>query len=150
MTSKSNAAPGRLGLLDVVVLIAMAVTAAAFAAGLIIKSGIDVMAGARKVNRQGLFTSSNEKARRVWERWSSFTGGTQTISEPDVNISGFEGTVAAYELNLFGSSGQTVSFTFDNLEAGAVPEPSTYALLMMGLGFVGFCHYRRLVFPRAS
>jgi cyclic-di-GMP phosphodiesterase, flagellum assembly factor TipF len=45
MTSRSNAAPGRFGLLDVVVLIAMAVTATAFAAGLIINSGIDIMAG---------------------------------------------------------------------------------------------------------
>ena len=45
MTSRSNAAPGRFGLLDVVVLIAMAVTATAFAAGLIINSGIDMMAG---------------------------------------------------------------------------------------------------------
>jgi cyclic-di-GMP phosphodiesterase, flagellum assembly factor TipF len=45
MTSRSNASPGRLGLLDVVVLIAMAVTATAFAAGLIINSGIDMMAG---------------------------------------------------------------------------------------------------------
>jgi cyclic-di-GMP phosphodiesterase TipF (flagellum assembly factor) len=45
MTSRSNAAPGRFGLLDVVVLIAMAVTATAFAAGLIVNSGIDMMAG---------------------------------------------------------------------------------------------------------
>jgi len=45
MTSRSNAAPGRFGLLDVVVLIAMAVIATAFAAGLIINSGIDMMAG---------------------------------------------------------------------------------------------------------
>src|SRR5262245_26722383 len=45
MTSRSNAAPGRFGLLDGVVLIAMAVTATAFAAGLIINSGIDMMAG---------------------------------------------------------------------------------------------------------
>ncbi|HSB58879.1 MAG TPA: hypothetical protein VLD66_04685, partial [Methyloceanibacter sp.] len=45
MNSRSNAAPGRFGLLDVVVLIAMAVTATAFAAGLIIHSGIDMMAG---------------------------------------------------------------------------------------------------------
>jgi cyclic-di-GMP phosphodiesterase, flagellum assembly factor TipF len=44
MTSKSTAASGRLTLLDVVVLIAMAVTAAAFSAGLIVNSGIDVMA----------------------------------------------------------------------------------------------------------
>ena len=46
MTSRSNAAPGRFGLLDVVVLIAMAVIATTFAAGLIINSGIDMMAGA--------------------------------------------------------------------------------------------------------
>ena len=45
MTSRSNAAPGRFGLLDIVVLIAMAVTATAFAAGLIINSGIDTMTG---------------------------------------------------------------------------------------------------------
>ena len=45
MTSRSNAAPGRFGLLDVVVLIAMAVTATAFAVGLVINSGIDMMAG---------------------------------------------------------------------------------------------------------
>ena len=45
MTSRSNAAPGRFGLLDVVVLVAMAVTATAFAAGLIINSGIDTMTG---------------------------------------------------------------------------------------------------------
>jgi cyclic-di-GMP phosphodiesterase TipF (flagellum assembly factor) len=45
MTSKSNAAPGWFGLLDIVVLFAMAVTATAFAAGLIINSGIDTMTG---------------------------------------------------------------------------------------------------------
>src|SRR5262245_35142108 len=46
MTSKSNAASGRFGLLDVVVLIAMAITATAFAAGLIINSGVDTMTAA--------------------------------------------------------------------------------------------------------
>ena len=45
MTSRSNTAAGRFGLLDVVVLVAMAVTATAFAAGLIINSGIDTMTG---------------------------------------------------------------------------------------------------------
>jgi cyclic-di-GMP phosphodiesterase TipF (flagellum assembly factor) len=45
MISRSNAATGWFGLLDIVVLIAMAVTATAFAAGLIINSGIDTMAG---------------------------------------------------------------------------------------------------------
>jgi cyclic-di-GMP phosphodiesterase TipF (flagellum assembly factor) len=45
MTSRSNAAPGRFGLLDIAVLIAMAITATAFAAGLVINSGIDTMTG---------------------------------------------------------------------------------------------------------
>ena len=45
MTSRSNAAPGRFDLLDIVVLIALAITATAFAAGLIINSGIDTMTG---------------------------------------------------------------------------------------------------------
>lgn len=45
MNSRSNAATGWFGLLDIVVLIAMAVTATAFAAGLIMNSGIDTMAG---------------------------------------------------------------------------------------------------------
>jgi cyclic-di-GMP phosphodiesterase TipF (flagellum assembly factor) len=45
MTSKSNGS-GRLVVLDVIVLIAMAVTATAFAAGLVLNSGIDMMAGA--------------------------------------------------------------------------------------------------------
>jgi cyclic-di-GMP phosphodiesterase TipF (flagellum assembly factor) len=46
MATKSNGASGRLLLLDTVVLIAMAVTATAFAAGLVLNSGIDMMAGA--------------------------------------------------------------------------------------------------------
>ena len=46
MTSNSNAASGRLLLLDVVVFIAMGITATAFAAGLILNSGVDMVAGA--------------------------------------------------------------------------------------------------------
>jgi cyclic-di-GMP phosphodiesterase, flagellum assembly factor TipF len=46
MTTKSNGASGRLLLLDTVVLLAMAITATAFAAGLVLNSGIDMMAGA--------------------------------------------------------------------------------------------------------
>ncbi|MGA7546707.1 MAG: EAL domain-containing protein [Methyloceanibacter sp.] len=45
MASDRNAAARRLLLLDVVVLIAMAITATAFAAGLIVHSGIDVVPG---------------------------------------------------------------------------------------------------------
>jgi cyclic-di-GMP phosphodiesterase, flagellum assembly factor TipF len=46
MTSNSNATSGRLAVLDVIVLLAMAVTATAFAAGLVLNSGIDMVAGA--------------------------------------------------------------------------------------------------------
>jgi len=46
MASISNAASARFGLLDVVVLIAIAVVATAFAAGLIVNSGIDTMTAA--------------------------------------------------------------------------------------------------------
>jgi hypothetical protein len=75
--------------------------------------------------------------------WSAFAGGTQTVT---VNLNApnaaFSGTVSSWGLNLFGSPGDTVSFTFDNLAATtAVPEPSTYALL--ALGVVGLAVYRR-------
>lgn len=46
MTEKPRAPAGGFGLLDFVVLIAMAVVAVAFAAGLILNSGIDAVAGA--------------------------------------------------------------------------------------------------------
>ena len=46
MTDKPSAPSGGFGLLDFVVLIAMAVVAVAFAAGLILNSGIDAIAGA--------------------------------------------------------------------------------------------------------
>ena len=80
--------------------------------------------------------------------WSSFAGGspvavTSNLLAPD---SSFNGTVSFWTLNLFGPGGDsptTVGFTFDDLQSGAVPEPSTYALFGLGLGLVGFCLYRR-------
>lgn len=79
--------------------------------------------------------------------WSTFAGGTQTVTVPFVpadNVGVFSGTVASYGLSLFGAPGDTVSFTFANLQtAPAAPEPSTFALLGLGLGFIGFCLHRR-------
>jgi hypothetical protein len=82
--------------------------------------------------------------------WSSFAGGgangvavTANLLAPNPS---FNGTVAFWTLNLFGISGDspnTVGFTFDQLQAGPVPEPSTYALMALGLGVMGFCLYRR-------
>ena len=80
--------------------------------------------------------------------WSSFTGTnpvavTASLVAPDAS---FNGTVSNWGLGLFGPGGDsptTVSFTFDDLQSGAVPEPSTYALLTLGLGVLGFGFYRR-------
>jgi hypothetical protein len=42
---------------------------------------------------------------------------------------------------IFSSSSN--SFEFDNIAAGAVPEPATWAMLIMGFGFVGMALRRR-------
>ena len=42
---------------------------------------------------------------------------------------------------IFSSTGN--SFEFDNIAAGAVPEPATWAMLIMGFGFVGAALRRR-------
>jgi hypothetical protein len=77
--------------------------------------------------------------------WSSFVSGPQTVTASlDVSSGVFGGTVSSWQLYLFGNLSDTpVSFTFDSLSAVAVPKPSTYALLGLGLSFLGFCLYCR-------
>jgi cyclic-di-GMP phosphodiesterase TipF (flagellum assembly factor) len=88
MTSKSNATPGRLGLLDVVVLIAMAVTAAAFAAGLIINSGIDVMAGVIAAAALFVVMASSHFVITRQARAASTTGRIDELEEALVVLDG--------------------------------------------------------------
>jgi cyclic-di-GMP phosphodiesterase TipF (flagellum assembly factor) len=88
MTSKSNAAPGRLGLLDVVVLIAMAVTAAAFAAGLIINSSIDVMAGVIAAAALFVVMASSHFVITRQARAASVTGRIDELEEALVVLDG--------------------------------------------------------------
>jgi cyclic-di-GMP phosphodiesterase, flagellum assembly factor TipF len=88
MTFKSNAAPWRLGLLDVVVLIAMAVTAAAFAAGLIINSGIDVMAGVIAAAALFVVMASSHFVITRQARAASVTGRIDELEEALVVLDG--------------------------------------------------------------
>jgi hypothetical protein len=53
----------------------------------------------------------------------------------------FDGLVASIGFSGSGLGSSTVSFTLDNLVAGAIPEPSTYA--MLALGIAGLVAYRR-------
>ena len=88
MTSKSTAASGRLTLLDVVVLIAMAVIAAAFSAGLILNSGIDVMAGV--IAGAALFTvmASSHYVITRQARSASVTGRMEELEEALIVLDG--------------------------------------------------------------
>ena len=88
MTSRSNAAPGRFGLLDVVVLIAMAVTATAFAAGLIINSGIDTMTGVIAAAALFMVMASSHYVITCQSRSTSVAGRMDELEEALVVLDG--------------------------------------------------------------
>jgi cyclic-di-GMP phosphodiesterase, flagellum assembly factor TipF len=88
MTSKSTAASGRLTLLDVVVLIAMAVTAAAFSAGLILNSGIDVMAGVIAGAALYMVMASSHYVITRQSRSASVTGRMEELEEALIVLDG--------------------------------------------------------------
>ncbi|HEU0018425.1 MAG TPA: EAL domain-containing protein [Methyloceanibacter sp.] len=88
MTSKSNAAPGRFGLLDIVVLIAMAVTATAFAAGLIINSGIDTMTGVIAAAALFMVMASSHYVITRQSRSASVAGRMDELEEALVVLDG--------------------------------------------------------------
>jgi cyclic-di-GMP phosphodiesterase TipF (flagellum assembly factor) len=88
MTSRSNAAPGRFGLLDVVVLIAMAVTATAFAAGLIVNSGIDTMAAVIAAAALFVVMASSHYVITRQARSASVTGRIDELEEALIVLDG--------------------------------------------------------------
>jgi hypothetical protein len=85
--------------------------------------------------------------------WDSFASGTTTVSAPLVfddssnSTTTFGPNITAYALATSGLSlaADDVYFTFDDLTVSqlAVPEPSTVAMLLLGLGLVGFGLKRR-------
>ena len=67
--------------------------------------------------------------------WSGFIGSTSTVA--DISYATFMGT------NVYGDSPILTMDNFKYTEVSPVPEPSTYALMLGGLGLVGFMAYRR-------
>ena len=57
------------------------------------------------------------------------------------DLSGFSSPITSYTLNFNIGFSQSLAFQID--QVAAVPEPSTYAMLMLGLGAVGFAARRR-------
>ena len=79
----------------------------------------------------------------------NFGGTTQTFSilgsAPFVteSISFTAGTTGTYNLSFLDSSNNNIGAILDNVNVQAVPEPETYALMLVGLGFVGLAAKRR-------
>ncbi|ABE49986.1 PEP-CTERM sorting domain-containing protein [Methylobacillus flagellatus] len=87
----------------------------------------------------------------------SYNGGDQAIAGTLVNfvdtgtaadyyyftwdLSGISTPITSYTLNFDIGFSQSLAFQID--QVAAVPEPSTYAMLMLGLGAVGFAARRR-------
>mgnify|MGYP000636163262 CR=1 FL=1 len=72
---------------------------------------------------------------------------TATVTPPVVVnvLSGFTGTLipGAYSLRLSGNAGTSGASYGGNLVLTPIPEPETYALMLAGLGVVGFVAARR-------
>jgi hypothetical protein len=64
--------------------------------------------------------------------WSAFTTTSSTVTNSVTLVSGFQwNNVVGWTLDA-GGTGNAVNATYTSLQATAVPEPSTYALLAMG------------------
>lgn len=73
------------------------------------------------------------------------TSGFTSVTAP-LNL--YQGaTSAVTQLNYFGIAGAGTNnafrFSFDQISVDAIPEPSTYVLIAMGLGLVGLAIRRR-------
>ena len=73
--------------------------------------------------------------------------GTSTVNPPVIVsvLSGFTGTLSpgAYSLRISGTTGTGGASYGGNVVLTPVPEPETYALMLAGLGVVGFVAARR-------
>lgn len=82
-----------------------------------------------------------------WLTFNTPTGNAFTgVLDLSSSFGTFNGTVGAWELDVGGNPGDTVSFRFDNLAytSVAIPEPSTYAMLAGGLVALYFVRRRKM------
>jgi|GEM_PF-4189855 PEP-CTERM putative exosortase interaction domain len=73
-----------------------------------------------------LYDANNNTLRATFD-WASFVGGATVTADLVADEGTFDGSVASWELSLFGSPNEEVSFTFDEL--AVVPEPAVVALV---------------------
>ncbi len=92
-----------------------------------------------------LFDSDGD-SRLYKANWSSFPSGVPTTVALSFNseTGTFNGTAISLAFSAGGSPGGTLTATFDNLAASAVPEPATWAILFgsSAFAFAG-CRRRR-------
>lgn len=70
-----------------------------------------------------------------------FDSGNQTIPDTNGRVTYFAGSGPRISSVTFGSTSN--SFEFDNLAIGAVPEPATWGMMILGFGLVGAAVRRR-------
>jgi hypothetical protein len=66
--------------------------------------------------------------------------GTKPVSTgiPSSYAGEFFGIISTEPFTSITYGGGSETYTMDNLTVGAVPEPETYAMMMAGLGLLGF------------
>jgi hypothetical protein len=77
------------------------------------------------------------------------SGSECSLSSVSLNTSVagiYDDTVTIGTLNLTGGGSETVQLTID-ATVGSVPEPSTWAMMLLGFAGLGFMSYRRKAIP---
>ena len=85
----------------------------------------------------------------------NFQGGTSTLNSTSLSavpsrLAAFGSVTAALDFGTSNDGANRVQFIFDAVTLSAVPEPSAWAMMIVGMGAVGFAMRRRNVTTRVS